>query len=266
MLAGGSDGPGRRDLAHDRRTQARRRLIIGAGSLLAHLSMLLALVSVQPAPPRAVESDPITVELVALPPPPPVVKPPDPAPPTPEPPAPPTPEPPKPAPKKPPPPRIVARAPKTPPPPSIDSLLANVGPTASEEPGFAEVSEGELASAASAGSGMPGGACNMARRIQAALRRDAMVRSALAETGRGKAIRVWNGDWVRHPGQEGNGLAVVREAMMWEIGFAPEACRRERVRGLVLFTLADGPGSTRLVVGHGDWRWSDLLLIRRASR
>src|SRR4029450_4167680 len=134
------------------------------------------------------------------------------------------------------------------------------------ERGFAEVSAGELAGAASAGSGLPGGACNMARRIQAALRRDAMVRSALAEAGRGKAIRVWNGDWVRHPGQEGNGRAVVREAMMGEIGFAPEACRRERVRGLVLFTLADGPGSTRLVVGHGDWRWSDLLLIRRAAR
>jgi hypothetical protein len=244
----------------------RRRLVTGGFSLAAHVAAALAVVSVQPSPPHAVEIAPIKVELVTLPPPPPpVVKPPDPAPPTPEPPAPPKPEPPKPAVKKPPPPRIVARKPKTPPPPSVKALEAEVGPSASEEPGFAEVSAGELAGAASAGSGLPGGECDMARRIQRALRKDAKVRAAVADAN-GKAIRMWNGDWVRHPGQDGNGLAAVREAMMWEIGFAPEACRRERVRGLVLFTLGDSPGSGRLVVGHGEWRWSDLLLIRRAAR
>ena len=75
----------------------------------------------------------------------------------------------------------------------------------------------------------------------------------------------WNGGWVRHPGQEGGGLAAVREAMMWEIGFAPEACRKERVRGLVVVSLKDGSGSARLVLGENDWRWSDLLFVPATS-
>ena len=51
------------------------------------------------------------------------------------------------------------------------------------------------------------------------------------------------------------GLSAVRESILWEVGFAPEACRSERVHGLVLFTLPGG----RLAVGAPDWRWSDLL-------
>ena len=37
------------------------------------------------------------------------------------------------------------------------------------------------------------------------------------------------------------------------------ACRTAPVHGLVLIALNDAPGSARLVVGAGDWRWSDLL-------
>jgi hypothetical protein len=103
----------------------------------------------------------------------------------------------------------------------------------------------------------------MARRLQAALRKDPRVRTALTEAGAGRPLRVWNGDWVRHPGQEGNGLAAVREAIIWEVGFAPEPCRREPVQGLVLLSLADGPGSPRIVMGAGAWRWSDLLSRKR---
>ena len=77
---------------------------------------------------------------------------------------------------------------------------------------------------------------------------------------------VWNGGWVRNGEQEGHGLAAVREAIMWEVGFAPEACRREPVRGLVLISMNDQPGSARLVVGSGQWRWSDLLFTRGSGR
>lgn len=118
--------------------------------------------------------------------------------------------------------------------------------------------EGELAGAATAGSG-GGGACDMIRRIQAALRTDRLVRAAVANAEPGKAILVWNGGWIRHLDQDGAGLAAVREAMTWEIGFAPEACRRQRMHGLVLISLNDAPGSARLVLGGGDWRWSDML-------
>jgi hypothetical protein len=57
----------------------------------------------------------------------------------------------------------------------------------------------------------------------------------------------------------------VREAIMWEVAFAPQACREEPVRGLVLLSLND-QGGHRIVLGSGDWRWSDLLGRRGGVR
>jgi hypothetical protein len=104
----------------------------------------------------------------------------------------------------------------------------------------------------------------MARRVQAALRRDPLVQAAVAGLA-GKAVLVWNGDWVRSGGEDGKGLAAVREAIMWEVAFAPRACRAEPVRGLVLLSLNETPGSARLAVGSSQWRWSDLLTPRPAG-
>jgi hypothetical protein len=123
----------------------------------------------------------------------------------------------------------------------------------------AGLSDSELAGAAVAGSGTPAGACDMVRQIQAALRKDPLVQAAMTEAVRGaggRAIMVWNGDWVQNNGEDGKGLAAVREAIMWEVAFAPPACRAEPVRGLVLMSLN---GSTRLALGERQWRWSDLL-------
>ena len=133
--------------------------------------------------------------------------------------------------------------------------------------------EAELAGAATAGSGgggSGGGDCNMTRRLQAALRRDPQVQAVVADAHRasGAAARplwIWNGGWIRSQGQEGAGLASLREVIQWEVGFAPAACRQESVRGLVLITLADGPGAGKLVLGGGTWRWSDLLGLRRGG-
>ena len=128
------------------------------------------------------------------------------------------------------------------------------------------LSASQLAGAAlvGAGGGGGGGSCDLAQAVQRALRRDPMVRSAVEDANRsGKAVMLWNGDWVRTGGQEGKGLSVVREAVMWEVGFAPEACRHQQMHGLVLLSLADG--STRFAIGAGDWRWSDLLNLRRAA-
>jgi hypothetical protein len=105
----------------------------------------------------------------------------------------------------------------------------------------------------------------MARLLQGKLRKDPLVQAAVARSA-GKAIVVWNGDWVRSLGEDGNGLAAVRESMIWEIGFAPEACRAKPVYGLVLLSLNDAPGSARLAVGAGQWRWSDLLASRGSRR
>ena len=121
----------------------------------------------------------------------------------------------------------------------------------------AELGDGELAGAAGVGA-EPRGECDMAHRLQAALRRDGLVQTAARESG-GRALKVWDGDWVANPGQDGKGLAAVREAILWEVGFAPAACRNQAMRGLVLISLGETQGSTRLALGAGAWRWSDLL-------
>jgi hypothetical protein len=122
----------------------------------------------------------------------------------------------------------------------------------------------QLAGATSAGEERVGGSgsgCDTAVAVQQALRRDPLVRKAVEEANRlGKAIMLWNGDWVQAGDQDGKGLSAVREAVMWEVAFAPEGCRNQRMHGLVLLSLADG--DTRFAIGSDDWLWSDLLGVR----
>ena len=131
------------------------------------------------------------------------------------------------------------------------------------------IGEALLAGATTVGSGQgEGTGCNMLRRLQVALRKDRRVQAAVGDAEHSGALMVWNGDWVRHPGQEGAGLAAVREAILWEVGFAPPACRVEPVKGLVVVTMSDAPGAARLALGAGTWRWRDLLFAgsRGSSR
>lgn len=138
--------------------------------------------------------------------------------------------------------------------------------------GFTEASDAQVAGAASTDGGGrgggrgPGGRCDMLGRLQASLRRDRMAQAAMTEAHRGRPILVWDGAWVRHPSQEGAGLASVREAILWEVGFAPEDCRQEQVQGTILISMSDQPGAARLVLGAGRWRWSDLLFTRGSVR
>jgi len=107
----------------------------------------------------------------------------------------------------------------------------------------------------------------MLRRVQEALRKDQLVLAAARTAATaGKAVKVWDGDWLQSSGEAGKGLAAVREAIMWEVAFAPAACRAEPVHGLVLLSLDSGPGATRLAMGGGDWRWDDLLGLRGGGR
>lgn len=166
----------------------------------------------------------------------------------------PRPEAPRPSPIKAPPKNLVAKPTVSKPTP--DAVAVGGGSTGQ---GMAEVGDGDLVGATTAGSGGGGGACNMTRRLQDALRKDRRAQAAVAEVNRGKALLVWNGEWVRHPAQEGAGLAALREAIMWEVGFAPEECRTQAMNGLVLISLTDG---SRVALGHGRWRWSDLLFAK----
>jgi hypothetical protein len=173
----------------------------------------------------------------------------------------------EPAPASPSPPAVV-RPTLLPPPPNVTPLVAVTAPKPVEEP-LATLGDGELVGARTAGaggggngSGVGGGQpCDMVQRVQDALRNDPDVQAAArAANPGGRAILVWNGDWLKAPGQAGKGLAGVRQAISLEVAFSPEACRREAMRGMVLISLGDG--APRLALGSDAWRWSDLLLAR----
>lgn len=144
--------------------------------------------------------------------------------------------------------RVTAHAPAA-------AAAAAAGPAAGAGDGL---SDAQIAGAATAGSGPAGRPCDMLQRLESALRKDPLVQAAVAGSN-ARAMLVWNGDWVRSNREDGKGLAAVREAIMWEIAFAPPACRAEPVRGLVLLSVNAAPGSVRLAIGSAEWRWSDLL-------
>jgi hypothetical protein len=125
--------------------------------------------------------------------------------------------------------------------------------TASRDAGL---SDAALVGAATSAGG--DGGCNMARRLEDDLRGDPLVQTAVASFS-GRAIMVWNGDWLWIDGEDGKGLTAVRQAMMWDIAFAPSACKAQTMHGLVIIAANRGHGA-RLVVGGGAWRWSDLLV------
>jgi hypothetical protein len=211
----------------------------------AHGVVVLALIGAASAPGPAPELAPIAVQLIQLPPvviPPPTI---DPLPaPAIQPPAPGTP-------KR----QSIARRSHAPPvaEPLRVAPAAHTAAVASSG-----VDNARFAGAQGVGDGPPGGgACDMARRVQAALRKDPLVQAAVAHAG-GGPIMVWDGDWVQNGVEDGKGLAAVREAITWEVAFAPAACKAEPVRGLILLSM-NQPGSAKLALGQGAWRWSDLL-------
>ena len=226
----------------------RGRLLGAALSLTCHLLILFAMLWAWPDTPQLAEPAPVTVELIA--PPGPVAKPAPPAPAA-------AAAPKRAPPVKPPPRRPVVK----PPPPDVDYIPAQV---ARKPDVGTTLTEAQLAGAATAGSGGGegagggGGRCDMTALVQAALRKDPMVRAAIAGGG-GRATLVWNGDWIRDLSEDGKGLAIIREAIMWEVAFAPAACRTQPMRGMVVLSLSGAGGPTRLALGGGSWRWSDLL-------
>ena len=266
---------------------SKRRFAAGAGTLAIHALILLAVMHTWGTTPPIVETPAIEVMLVPPPqppPPPPVVLPvgePAPAAPA-QAPGPPTEEPPKPAKPKPPPtphrivkhiepsevpPRVVPPEPA----PPLSEVSVSAADLASATTAESEAAGGGGGAGDSQGMGGggagngQGGRCDMVARIQRKLRNDPSVRSALSRARRapgfeGRPLMIWNGDWVRHGEEDGKGLASLRQAIAVEVAFAPKSCRSQAMRGLVLLSLADGPGSGRVVLGTRAWRWSDLAL------
>lgn len=261
-------------MAHWRRRGGKgAALIVSIGAHVAAVVVLFA-AHVPPSPP---EPRSVMVSLVD-PPPPPLPPPPPPPPPAPHD----APKSPVKAPTKPPSPEkpkdSARAAPRSPlrvtkaPPRDVIPLPASRNPGPSPVLGLGE---SELMGAATAGTGRGGGGggngCDMVRLLQEGLRKNPRARASLmrahsATVGAGRAPLVWNGEWTRVAGEEGDGLAGLREMIMMEVAFAPAACRAEPMRGLVLISLNDGPGSARFALGGGYWRWSDLLFAKGARR
>ena len=222
------------------RRLARDRGVGVALSVVCHLAVVAALATAHGARTPPPEPAPVIVAVVEF-------RPPPPAPPLPS---------AEPAPATSAPPRTVV---KTPPKPTdVEPIPARTAPVAHTGQGL---SDAQVAGAASAGDARGGGECDMAARVQAALRKDPLVGAAVAGSA-GTARLVWDGDWVQGEGEDGKGLAAVREAVMWEIAFSPAACKAQPVRGLVLLSVKGASGVTRLAIGAGQWRWSDLLGTR----
>ena len=231
----------RRNLTHQRRDR-----LLGWGCTAGvHLAVLAALLWPRPASPPPSKAEAVSeLTIVSL-----AKQPAPPGPPEPE----------------------KVQAPEIAPPPMARPtpmpILVKV--TSSEPPDNSDIlSESQLAGASAVGEdgagGGGGGSCDMARAVQQALRKDPLVRTAVMDANRqGKAIMMWNGDWVRSGAQEGKGLSAVRQAIMWEVGFSAESCRNAPMHGTVILSLADG--GTRFAIGAGAWRWSDLLGLRKTA-
>jgi len=152
--------------------------------------------------------------------------------------------------------RVASRTPRA----NLDQLVDSQLAAAREAAGGAGYGAGAGGGGSGNGAGGGGGECDMASRVQAALRKDPLARAAMHAAGSGRSILIWNGDWVQSGAEDGKGLAAVREAITWEVAFAPAACRHQRVHGPILLSLNDGSPQVELVAG--EWRWSDLLGLR----
>jgi hypothetical protein len=255
----------------------------GAAAILGHVALLLAVLSGRATPP-AVEPPPMVLSLIDL------TPPARPAPPseTPDsaaaapaaaaavPVATPTPEPKRrPAPRLVPPiaptevaPRLAPPSPPAPAPEATVSAAQLAAATTADSEGAAAGGSGEGTGQGGSGEGSGGGGrCDMVRRLQTALRRDGRIEAAVRRAPGGAArgsrpLVVWNGDWVQSGGEDGKGLAGLRQAIAVEVAFAPKACRTQAMRGLVLISLNDAPGSPRVVLGADRWRWSDMVFAR----
>lgn len=267
------------------RSARRTWLLAGALSVTAHLAVLLPVLMARAGPPPVwpVSGPPPVVVTLFSPRPPPRPEPaqgpaaePQPpagpaAPETAAPPAKARPTPPAPTPRPsrppiPPPPdteTVVARAPA---PPALMATLSDAqlaGVTVAGPGGGVGGRGGSAGTGGTGGAGVGDGGCDMVRWLQDALRDDPEVRAAVTraqqEVGSGKTLLVWNGDWIRNPGEAGEGLAGVRQAIAMEVAFAPQACRAQPMRGLVLISFSDAAGGPRLALGRGSWRWGDML-------
>lgn len=113
--------------------------------------------------------------------------------------------------------------------------------------------------------GAAAGGCSIDGALQALFAAEPTVRAALVAIPRdarsvANAIQLWDGAWTPPPTPEGEpALAVIRAAIVETVSQAPARCRDEHLQGprFLIVSQADNM-TTVLVLGSGDWRWTDL--------
>jgi hypothetical protein len=116
---------------------------------------------------------------------------------------------------------------------------------------------------ATAGSG--GDACGLAALLSRKLQADADLRANLARLPRdarsvANAVMLWDGGWVTARTRDAEvALAGVRASLRAATAGVDVGCLEQAQAGPNLLTIVEDDIATVLVVGSGDWSWSDVL-------
>lgn len=73
------------------------------------------------------------------------------------------------------------------------------------------------------------------------------------------AIQLWNGEWLRTTAGNEPAMPAVRRVISEAVSEGPEACQKASLQGpRFVFVNPVGKEPTILVIGSGEWRWTDL--------
>ena len=154
--------------------------------------------------------------------------------------------------------------------PDLPAPTSKVPPVAQERSVMLLPLESTLALAPSAVGNGDGTGCAVATAIGAALADDEDAMSELAALPAGlrtdaDAVRLWNGAWLDAAAVEPGGQSLaaqipeLRRAVTTAVLALPEQCRNVEVRGPQLIPITETGRTTMVVIGSGQWRWSNLL-------
>jgi len=104
--------------------------------------------------------------------------------------------------------------------------------------------------------------CDMVGGVEARMQADPAVLKALSALppdarSVANAVMLWDGAWTLGPSPSA-ALLALDQGLGRALNGAPPGCLDAQVLGPRLVTLRDARGATLLVIGSGEWRWSQL--------
>lgn len=104
--------------------------------------------------------------------------------------------------------------------------------------------------------------CDMVSGVEARMQADPAVLEALGALppnarSVANAVMLWDGAWTLGPSPSA-ALVALDQGLERALTGAPPGCLDAQVLGPRLVTLRDSRGATLLVIGSGEWRWSQL--------